>query len=645
MQKDFYVLRNVINQIYLKKLEEESYIKKIGFDYFEFKDKKFKIYLTAKSAIVYLNEPLDEDKRQKFKNELFSRYKRNVVTRFSINGFLIPDNYFLNDYGITAAVEKKDKEGNIKVEYKRISNRWIFVKSKTFSQYHKIFQYEVESYDPETKKSITALCNGEVLAKYSQCITFCTNNLAVVTCENYKTELINYFNSFILENSMNITKKVTIPCMGWNKNKREFFPYSDSINFDFTGDSSGYMRNTIKAFEPPKSASLPNYLKKLQYFTKSRDLDFVASSFLAAPLLKLLGIRSFTLNFYGKSLSMKSFAAHVGQSFFSNPSETKSSGEDTQKVNMAKLSMFHNLPFYVDEVREVDGQNCINIYAIGNETDRHRLNQKGQILEKKTWRTIAKTTSESAIYDDSNRSGETNRLLCLPINCAVQLGITNEDDIKEFARINYNYLDNNYALIGKQYIQYLIEHMEELNSLFRRIEDGVKNNKKSNEYRYMISTVAMANYLKNKIFFDIDDIEYSIDLGNEFLSRAEDMKDLDEFRRMYDQIFQFYEINKSFFMNANNALKPTQCYGEVKNGKVYFILGPLKDYLQKNNFNWGNKKILIEQNMIEYKNVFLDRKAQKRIIINESGIIDSEDYESNEREGFQFEDNVVDFPQ
>ena len=98
-------------------------------------------------------------------------------------------------------------------------------------------------------------------------------------------------------------------------------------------------------------------------------------------------------------------------------------------------------------------------------------------------------------------------------------------------------------------------------------------------------------------------------------------------------------------MHANNALKPAQCYGEVKNGKVYFILGPLKDYLQKNNFNWSNKKVLIEHNMIEYKNVFLDKKAQKRIIINESGIIESEAYEENERDGFQFEDNIVDFPQ
>src|SRR4030065_680142 len=271
-----YSLIEVFKKIHEKKLKEESYTTKIGFDFFEFEDKKFKIYLTLKSAIVYLVGPLDVDKRQKLKNELFNR-----------------------------------------------------------------------------NKSITALCNGEVLGKYGLCITFCMNNLAVVTSEYYKAELINYFNGFVLENKMNINKKVTIPCMGWSKNKREFFPYSDVVSFDFTGDSSGYMRNTMKAFEPPKHANLPAYLKKLEYFSKSRDLDFVASSFLAAPLLKLLGIRSYTLNFYGKSLSMKSFAAHVGMSFFSRPSDTKSSGEDTQKVNMAKLSMFHNLPFYVDDVREV----------------------------------------------------------------------------------------------------------------------------------------------------------------------------------------------------------------------------------------------------------------------------------------------------
>jgi hypothetical protein len=177
--------KNNIHRLVLT-LNKIYYKKKIGTDYIFFNNVKYKIYLTKKLLIVYINQNMKAEYQIQLKKILHEKYSRNVSLKKSMNGYIIPDGFSLTEKGIIAEIIKKDKDGEITVTYKLISDRWIFITSKIKSQYHNIFQFEVESIHPVNKKSVTELCNMDVLGKWNLCISFCMNNLAVSTSEIHK---------------------------------------------------------------------------------------------------------------------------------------------------------------------------------------------------------------------------------------------------------------------------------------------------------------------------------------------------------------------------------------------------------------------------------------------------------------------------
>ena len=587
------------------------------------------VEFTKHNVIIYIGKHIyDEDKKKEIAASFVNKFNKYVLIKTKINGYIIPDKFYFNRSGIIAEKEIK-KDNQIFIIYQVISNLQLFVTARVYSQYHDIFQFEVESYNPISKKRKVKLCEAESLGKWSKIISFLMNELAVNTEEQHKKDLTRFFNLFIRENFKYIKKKITIPHMGWNDNNTEFFPYSNKLHFDYTGDTSRYLRNTIESFK--KKGNLHKYKSKLYEFIENNyDAEFVISTAFTAPLLKLIGVRSFAINFYGESGSLKSLSSYFGMSAFGDPMKISSSGGDTKLVLLEKLSKFHNLPFYIDEIK----RESLDIYGIGNESGRHRLNKAGQILEAVTWRTIAITTSEISMENDSNKKGEVNRVICTNVDCTPKI-LKNKDDLakEEYARNLYLLIGSNYGLLGEKYIRAVINDKDKINNYYKIILDNIFDKTKQKQHIYMIAAIALGNYLFKKNIFNIDNIDDSIRLGKYFVKKLSHKKDLDPTLKMLDCIYQFYEINKAAFRNESEIFNNNYCYGAVRDDKIIFILNPLKEYLEKQGFNWNEKKSLIDLKMIEYKSAKISGENQKRIILNinynENNETDQEGTDSN----------------
>jgi hypothetical protein len=622
-------MSNSISKIYkdknLELLKQYADKVKTGIDYF----KNYKLYLASNLITCYIPAKLDDDIHIQLTNEIRNKYNRIVIFKISINGFIIPKNFEFTNNGIIAERHKKNSKGEIEVTYVKISDRWLFVKSRVYSTYHDIFQFEVESIDPVTKKTRIELCSADTLSKWSLCVSFLSNNLATITQEEYKKELCNFFMELICSNKNKITKKTTIPHMGWNDSLTEFFPYSDKLFIDYTGDTSKYLKNTVAGFKAKGNKDA--FIEKMELMTNNMDSDFIISTHFAAPLLKILCIRSFSVNFYGKSGNMKSLASFVGLSVFGNVNKIRSAGNHTKNVIIEKLSKLHNLPCYVDEITD----QSIDIYQTGNESGRHRLNRVGQILEAVTWRTILTCTSEASMEKDNNKAGEVNRILCIPVDCKPY---DNNLENENFARTYYQFLENNYGLLGREYVDYIKNNIEAINELYKEINTRLYNKINTKTHISMISTICVANYIYRKVFYSEDNIIGSIRLGKYILSKIKTSIELDLATKMFNAIYSFYEINQAAFRKNNGEQKTNYCYGVVRDEKVYFILGPLKEYLEKQGFNWNDKKALIDDGLIEYKGARINNDKQKRIII------DLKSYDTIEREGIENESKVLKFP-
>jgi uncharacterized protein (DUF927 family) len=128
----------------------------------------------------------------------------------------------------------------------------------------------------------------------------------------------------------------------------------------------------------------------MKEFTTNKDAEFIMGTSFAAPLLKVLGLRSHALNFFGDSGNLKSLASKFALSVWGDSSKLGSAGNHTKNVLLEKLSKFHKLTLYIDEITE----DSIDIYGMCNESGRHRLNRVGQILEAVSWKTVMFSTSE-----------------------------------------------------------------------------------------------------------------------------------------------------------------------------------------------------------------------------------------------------------
>ena len=601
------ILQHRMNSIKLGK--DTIYLK------FDNLDKLYEVALKEKNVFIKIDKKITPDEANYIKNTIKNKYNRECIIKESVNGFVVPDGFIYDDKGILAKKERVIGK-SIQYYYERISDKWLFIKSKVYSKYHDVFQFEVESIDPFTKESIIELCSADTIGKWANCISFLMNSLSINTQEDFKRDLTNLFNKINEENDIKF--KVTMPYMGWNEDNTEFFPYSNNLHMDYTGDTSKYLKNTMKSFDGKGDINL--FINKLKEFTKDNiDSDFIISEKFAAPLLDLIGIRSFSINYYGKSGNFKSLANKFGMACFGDPMKISSNGGDTKLVLIEKLAKFHNLPFYVDEITS----ESMNIYAVGNESGRHRLNRSGKIMEAVNWRTILSCTSEHSMEEDSNKEGEINRVICIPVDCIPKYINKNSNNYikEEFARKNYLFIKNNYGLLGELYIQEIIKIKDNLNALYEKILNQIFDPNKNKQHLYMIAVISLANYIYRKLFFDIDDLKYSIFLGKYFVSRLQDIKNLDPEIKMLNTILEFYDINENAFKIVGKEFKCNYCYGAVKEDQIYFILGPLKEYLIKKGFNWNDKKSLIDRGLIEYKGARIDNDVKKRIIISKEILI------------------------
>ena len=573
------------------------------YESFIYKEKEIKLVI-SKQIWAYIDISLKKD-FQEIARMIFDKHNKEPVFIETALGYQIPKSFQLCNNGIIAFRTTKDENGEPKVERVTISDKWLFVTAKVYSRQHGIHQYEVMAYNPKTKKAKTELCTADNLGKFGPCVSFCMNNLAIITNENCKKELTEYFNSFLLENKDILNEKVTYPHMGWNDELTEFFPYSKKQHFDFTGDSSKYLKNTIDAFS--EKGSKKKFIEKMKEFTANKDAEFIMGTSFAAPLLKVLGLRSFALNFFGDSGNFKSLASKFALSAWGDSSKIGSAGNHTKNVLLEKLSKVHNLPLYIDEITE----ESIDIYGMCNESGRHRLNRVGQILEAVSWRTVMYSTSEISMESDSQKAGETNRLLCIKVNC-VPDQLTNKE---EYARDLYLFIEKNYGLLGNHFIKKIIEDQDIIRKNYETILNSVSDESVQKQHIYIIAVISLAVYMYRQLFLNIDDLGYAVSLTKHFLRRIAKKKELDPALKMYETIREFYEINKAAF-KVNGVHSTNYCYGAVRDNVVIFIINPLKEYLEKKGFNWNEKRVLIERKLIEYKNFRIGSDLGKRLIID-----------------------------
>src|SRR5690606_10278170 len=134
----------------------------------------------------------------------------------------------------------------------------------------------------------------------------------------------------------------------------------------------------------------------------------------AAPLLRLVGHRTFIVHLWGPSRGGKTAAGWLAVSVWGDPEQLTASFYAT-RVGMERMAaLYSDLPMLVDERQVVgDKQELVEglVYMLGLGRSKIRGTKSGGLEAAKTWHTIVLTTGEEPLSSDSSPTGVKTRAL------------------------------------------------------------------------------------------------------------------------------------------------------------------------------------------------------------------------------------------
>ena len=360
-----------------------------------------------------------------------------------------------------------------------------------------------------------------------------------------------------------------------------FFPYKVNEDIVFESESSevnGIMEGTT----PCGEATMWR-----QYAVKARDnpfARFIISASFASPLLKLIDSRVFFVHIWHDSQSGKTAVIKFAVSVWGAPSKLMGSFNATSVGLERMAGMLKHLPFAIDEL-QVLNEHKISVekivYSLGNGFGRLRGNKSGGMQIVPSWQNIMLTSGEQPMSNESSNDGAITRVLELygrPVN-----------DVS-FAHDLHVVSGDNYAIVGKKFIEYIISNVNERTAKtdYKKLSKEIYNKCDFEVPRAQLDNVAvvcLGDYYSSVCIFDESKEtawNEAVMLGIKILENCKELQKADTVDRAWDFVTGWIASNKNRFSPDS-----TPCYGKFEQDKVYIIPNILRQALKENGFDYS----------------------------------------------------------
>lgn len=407
-------------------------------------------------------------------------------------------------------------------------------------------------------------------------------NTGIEVNENNAKDMITYISDLISINSETIPCNKAVTHLGWVE--EGFIPFVEDFKFDGDRSFEGVFKD-VK--EKGDYEMWKEEIRKLR--VENETLHFMIAVAFASPLIEILHINPFIVHLWGKSGTGKTVALMIAMSVWGNPKIGHLvKNLNSTSVGLERLSAFlNNIPFACDELQAIKNKYTnFNelIYSLTQGEGKSRGTIDGGIQEQLKWSCAFLTTGEEPITSETSKEGVKNRVIEIEEN----------KPLIENGKEMVNFLIENHGFAGKEYIENLPD-AEYLRKRHKEIFDELeKVNPSTGKQTNAIATVLLADEIISRtIFYD------------EPLSASQSIKyfqkDIDEAKRIYDLIVDWFISNKNRFKEDNQG----EIWGkEIENENGFYVIPKiLRDFLSSNNVCFdGVKQKLFDQGYIERKN-------------------------------------------
>lgn len=369
--------------------------------------------------------------------------------------------------------------------------------------------------------------------------------------------------------------------MGWRNNEQIFI--LPGITSDYKIDIGDTATESAIAGlgQAGDFAAWLNAMHKLRTRTKAR---FIMAASFAAPLLKIVGQRSFLIHNWDTTRGGKSATLMAALSVWGNPEELAKSFEDSKTNTERTAALFTDLPLGINEYEILNdkqkGEVESKIYQISEGKGKGRATREGMQTTVR-WRTIALMTGETQITHHNTRGGIFTRLL------EIKGGPLADDDI--FASSLYPLTARHYGYAGKIFINQLLQTNHDwLRDTYNKTRLALRSKypEKIESHMDAIACIVVAEYLASLWIFGIPDEQAkieSITMANTIIEEIITKTEASEADRALDWLPDWLATNDGRFGLYG---KPGQnILGYMDDGYVYIIKSELSKALKIEGFN------------------------------------------------------------
>ncbi len=369
--------------------------------------------------------------------------------------------------------------------------------------------------------------------------------------------------------------------MGWRNNEQVFI--LPGIQSDYKidiGDTAA--ENAIAGLG--QDGDFGTWIDAMRNLRTRPKARFIMAASFAAPLLKIVGQRSFLIHNWDTTRGGKSATLMAALSVWGNPEELAKSFEDSKSNTERTAALFTDLPLGINEYEILNdkqkGEVESKIYQISEGKGKGRATREG-LQTTVRWRTIALMTGETQITRHNTRGGIFTRLI------EIKGGPLADDDI--FASSLYPLTARHYGHAGRLFINQLLrtdhdwlrdQYHKTRTALRARYPDKIESHMDA------IACIVLAEYLASHWIFGVPDEQAKIEaitMANTIIEEIITKVEASESDRALDWLPDWLAANEGRFGLYGKTGQAI--LGYMDGDYVYIIKSELSKALKQEGFN------------------------------------------------------------
>ena len=444
---------------------------------------------------------------------------------------------------------------------------------------------------------------------FSSRAIMCLANAGLTINEDQAKYLAKWLSALEAANADIIPEKQGVSKLGWRNSEKEFVLPGMISNYtiDTGAESESMMGSLDQVGDPAK------WLEAMQILRKKFRARFILAASFAAPLLKIVGQRTFMIHNWGTTADGKTATLQAALSVWGNPGELMLTFDNTKTSLERMAEFFTDLPLGINEYEVVNDRRRADaadsmVYMVSEGKGRGRANKDGTRQRSASWRTVAITNGESPITRASSKGGIITRVVEL------HGGPLRGEEV--FASSLYRILTKHHGHAGPLFVgRLLAENHESLADQYNITRMALREKHRDSLEAHVdaVACIVLADYLSSQWIFGSTEAEagqQSVQMGEQILAELVSKRDASESERGWDWLQDWVAAGKQRFeeyrLSADGTREYTnrstgQVHGYIDETEIHVIKTVLSDSLRE--AGYSPEKLYrqwAEENRIQY---------------------------------------------